>query len=243
MPRSSKLSHPDATVQQEDLMASEKKTRGNENTPRQQAATTQSTPDARQQGAERQRSIQTNREPATSAALNRSPSSSSMVYGPTVTPLALMRRMADDMDRMFQEFGLGGGSGLRSLFGSPGERDPWRQLSSLEQRVWAPQIETFRRGDKLVVRADLPGLSREDVQVEIDNGVLSLSGQRSEENEENRDDFYRTERSYGRFYRSIALPDGVEADDVEATFKDGVLEVTMPAPRQADRSARQIPIR
>jgi HSP20 family protein len=145
---------------------------------------------------------------------------------------------------MFQEFGLGGGSlGLRSLFGSPGERDPWRQSSSLEQRIWAPQIETFRRGDKLVVRADLPGLSREDVQVEIDDGVLSLSGQRSEEREENRDDFYRTERSYGRFYRSIALPDGVEAEDVEATFKDGVLEVTMPAPRQTDRSARQIPIR
>ena len=224
-------------------MASEKKTRGNENTPRQQAATTQSTPEARSQGGERQRSIQTGREPATSAALNRSPSSS-VTYGPAVTQLALMRRMADDMDRMFQEFGLGGGNlGLRSLFGSPDERDPWRQSSSLEQRVWAPQIETFRRGDKLVVRADLPGLSREDVQVEIDNGVLSLSGQRSEEREENRDDFYRTERSYGRFYRSLALPDGVEAEDVEATFKDGVLEVTMPAPRQADRSARQIPIR
>ena len=224
-------------------MGTQKKPTENQNAPRQQAATTQSTPDARQQGAERQRSIQTGREPMTSAALNRSPSSS-MVYGPAVTPLALMRRMADDMDRMFQEFGLGGGNlGLRSLFGSPGERDPWRQSASLEQRVWAPQIETFRRGDKLVVRADLPGLSREDVQVEIDDGVLSVSGQRSEEREDNRDDFYRTERSYGRFYRSIALPDGVEAEDVEATFKDGVLEVTMPAPRQTDRSARQIPIR
>ena len=233
-------------------MATDKNAQGSQSTPQQQpqqsqqeqqtqqGAATRGTSDIRQQGGERQRSIQTQREPSTPGGISRRPGSS-VVYGPAVSPFALMRRMTEDMDRVFREFGLGG-TGLGSLFGQS-DRDLWRESSALEQRVWSPQIETFRRGDKLVVRADLPGLSRDDVKVEVENGVLSISGERSDEREENRDDFYRTERSYGRFYRSIALPDGVEPDQVEGTFKDGVLEVTVPAPKQPERSARQIPIR
>jgi HSP20 family protein len=234
-------------------MATEKNTQGSQSTSQQQpqqsqqqqgtqqaATTTPTGSDIRQQGGERQRSIQTGREPSASGNISRRPGSSVM-YGPAVSPFALMRRMTEDMDRVFREFGLGG-TGLGSLLGQA-DRDLWRQSSGLEQRVWSPQIETFRRGDKLVVRADLPGLSRDDVQVEVENGVLSISGERSDEREENRDDFYRTERSYGQFHRSIALPEGVEPDQVEASFKDGVLEVTVPAPKQPERSARQIPIR
>jgi len=113
----------------------------------------------------------------------------------------------------------------------------------LDQSAWVPQIEAFRRGDKLVVRADLPGLKKDDVKVEVDDGILAISGERSEEREENRDDFYRSERNYGQFYRAIPLPEGVTGDQCEATFKDGVLEVTLPAPKQPERKARQIPIR
>ncbi len=123
-----------------------------------------------------------------------------------------MRRMADDMDRLFENFGLGRAFGL----GAPGS--VWRGVAAEDQSAWLPEVETFRRGDKLVVRADLPGLKKDDVKAEIDNGMLTISGHRSSEREENRDEFYRSERSYGSFYRAIPLPEGVESDNCEATF-------------------------
>src|SRR5438105_2737203 len=114
-----------------------------------------------------------------------------------------MRRMAEDMDRLFGDFGLG----------SP--------TSGRELATWSPQVETFRRDDQLVVRADLPGMRKEDVKVEIDDGILSISGERCEEHEDDGDDFYRSERHYGQFYRALPLPDGVTGDSCDATFKDG----------------------
>jgi HSP20 family protein len=106
-----------------------------------------------------------------------------------------------------------------------------------------PPIETFRRGDKLVVRADLPGLRKEDVSVEIDDGVLTISGERSEEEVEDREGYYHSERSYGQFQRSLALPEGITGESCDATFKDGVLEVTIPVPKQSERSAKKVQIR
>jgi HSP20 family protein len=155
-----------------------------------------------------------------------------------------MRRMAEDMDRIFQDFGLGPvGLGIAPALGGGLDRELWREAAALDQAVWAPQVEMFRRGDRIVVRADLPGLRKDDVRVEVDDGVLTISGERSEEHEEDRGDFYRSERSYGQFYRAIPLPEGVTADQAEATFKDGVLEVTIPAPKQSERKARQVQIR
>jgi HSP20 family protein len=156
-----------------------------------------------------------------------------------------MRRMAEDMDRLFDDFGLGRtGVGLLPTFGADFDRDRWRGSSMLDRAAaWTPQVETFRRGDKLVVRADLPGLRKEDVKVEIDDGVLAISGERREEHEEDRDDYYRSERTYGQFYRAIPLPDGVSDDQCEASFKDGVLEVSLSAPKEAKRSAKQIQVK
>jgi HSP20 family protein len=148
------------------------------------------------------------------------------------------------MDRLFENFGLGRtGFGLVPALGRDIEGDLWRGVSVLGQPVWAPQVETFRRGDKLVVRADLPGLSKDDVKVEVEDGVLAISGERREEHEENRDDSYRSERTYGEFYRAIPLPDGVNENQCEATFKDGVLEVTVAAPKQEERKAKKIPVK
>jgi HSP20 family protein len=143
----------------------------------------------------------------------------------------MMRRMAEDMDRLFGTL-------------SPGllDRDLWSTGRDLEQ-VWAPQIETFRRGDQLVIRADLPGMKKEDVNVEIEHDMLKVSGERSEEHEEERDEYYRSERSYGRFYRAIPLPDGVTDKQVDATFHDGVLEVTVPAPKTAQPRSKRIDIK
>ena len=194
--------------------------------------------------SEQQRPIETGRETSGgSAGVARRPSSGSG-YGLAASPFTVMRRMFEDMDRMFQDFGLGGAMpSMSPTIGATTSRDLWRGGFARDQAIWSPQVETFRRGDTLVVRADLPGLNRDDVRVEIDDGVLTISGERADESEETRDDYYRSERTYGEFFRAIPLPEGVDADQAQATFKDGVLEVTLNAPREQERSARRIPVR
>ena len=123
-----------------------------------------------------------------------------------------MRRMAEDMDRLFEDFGFGLPGLLVSPKLSSGVGSAARPINALQRAGWVPQIETFRRGDKLVLRADLPGLRKEDVSVEIEDGILTISGERSAEDVEDRDGYYHSERSYGQFQRSLALPDGVTGD-------------------------------
>ena len=108
--------------------------------------------------------------------------------------------------------------------------------------VWSPQLEVFQRGQEIVVRADLPGLNKDNVRVDVEDDVLTISGERREENEENREGFFRSERSYGQFYRSIPLPENVDPSSIKASFNDGVLEVTIPAPREAQRRSTRIDI-
>jgi HSP20 family protein len=185
--------------------------------------------------SERERSIATGREGSRSTGVPRRPAGG-VLRG--VSPFSFMRRMTEDMDRLFENFVLGRSLGLPF---ADADRDAWR--SGLAEATWVPQVETFRRGDKLVVRADLPGLKKEDVTVEANDGMLTISGERCDEHEDTRDDFYRTERSYGRFFRAVPLPEGVTSDQIDATFKDGVLEVAIPAPKQAEKKARQVQIR
>jgi HSP20 family protein len=183
--------------------------------------------------ADRERSIPTDREATGSTGLTRQPVSSP-VYGASKSPFLAMQRMAEDMDHLFESVGFG-----RAGFGI----SPFLAGSSLQQFPWTPQVETFRRGDKLIVRADLPGMSKDDVNVQIEDGLLTISGERCEESEEDRDDFYRSERRYGQFSRAIPLPDGVSDAHCEASFKDGVLEVSLVAPRKEERKARRVQIR
>jgi HSP20 family protein len=193
---------------------------------------------------ERQRSIQTSNEQAKGAGMARRPQSTPGSYGATGTPFSLMRRMAEDMDRLFEDFGFGlpgfavapilSGSSTPRRAGSP---------NTFQRGGWIPQIETFRKGDKLVLRADLPGLRKEDVSVEIEDGILTISGERSAEDVEDREGYFHSERSYGQFQRSLALPEGITSESCDATFKDGVLEVTIPVPKQAERSAKKVTIR
>jgi HSP20 family protein len=96
--------------------------------------------------------------------------------------------------------------------------------------VWAPQIEVFQRDNELVVRADLPGMTRDDVAVEVTEEAVTIQGERRHESEEEREGFYRSERIYGSFYRVIPLPEGAISEQAKANFRDGVLEITMPAP-------------
>jgi HSP20 family protein len=190
------------------------------------------------QTTDRERTIESGRETGR-AGTPAKQSSTAPARGPVSGPFTLMRRLSDDMDRLFENLGFGRAVGL----GAPADRALWRGTSAEADAAWLPQVETFRRDDKLVIRADLPGAKRDDVKVEIENGVLTISGHRASEREETRDEFYRSERSYGTFYRAIPLPEGVESDNCDATFQDGVLEITLPAPKLAERRARQIPVR
>jgi HSP20 family protein len=192
---------------------------------------------------DRQRSIQTSNEQK-GAGMARRPQSTPGSYGATGTPFSLMRRMAEDMDRLFEDFGFGlPGFAVAPVLSTSSAPRRAGSTSAFQRGGWIPQIETFRKGDKLVLRADLPGLRKEDVSVEIEDGIVTISGERSAEDVEDREGYFHSERSYGQFQRSLALPEGVTGESSDATFKDGVLEVTIPVPKQAERSAKKVQIR
>jgi HSP20 family protein len=168
----------------------------------------------------------------------------SPMFGTTSSPFSLMRRMADDIERLFSDLDVARvGYGLTSPSRLGTGIEPWRSESRLTEATWAPPIETFRRDGKLVVRADLPGLTRDDITIETDDDVLTISGERTDEYKDNRDDYFRSERTYGRFFRAIQLPEGVDAEKIDATFKEGVLEVAIPEPKVTESRQRQIRIR
>ena len=107
-------------------------------------------------------------------------------------------------------------------------------------RRWVPSMDLVETDDHFVLRADLPGLSEGDVAIELEDNVLTVSGERKAEHEEKKEGFYRVERSYGQFRRSLTLPDGVDADAIAARFDRGVLEVRIPKPEE--RKPRRIEI-
>jgi HSP20 family protein len=107
-------------------------------------------------------------------------------------------------------------------------------------RRWVPPMDLVETEQAFVLRADLPGLSESDVKIELDDNVLTISGERKAEHEERKAGYYRVERSSGSFRRSLSLPEGVDAESVRATFDKGVLEVTIPKPAQ--RSPRRVQI-
>ena len=105
---------------------------------------------------------------------------------------------------------------------------------------WTPAMDLVEADDHFVLRADLPGLAEEDVSIEVRDNALTISGERKAEHEKRERGFYRVERSFGRFSRSLTLPDGVDPDAISASFDRGVLQVTIPKPEQ--RKPRRIQI-
>jgi HSP20 family protein len=106
---------------------------------------------------------------------------------------------------------------------------------------WVPAMDLTEADDHFVLRADLPGLGEDDVSIEIQDNTLTISGERKAEHEERQRGWYRVERSFGRFSRSLTLPEGVDADAVEAHFDKGVLAVRIPKP--AERKPRRVAIK
>ncbi|HEX2234263.1 MAG TPA: Hsp20/alpha crystallin family protein [Thermoleophilaceae bacterium] len=125
-----------------------------------------------------------------------------------------------EMDRLFDAFfGAGDAAGRR----------------------WVPPMDVVEAEDHFVLKADLPGLSEEDVSIEIQDGNLTISGQRKAEHESSEKGWYRIERSFGSFQRSLSLPEGIDADAVTANFDRGVLEVRIPKPEE--RKPRRVAIK
>jgi HSP20 family protein len=105
-------------------------------------------------------------------------------------------------------------------------RPLWRL--PVEEKGWMPAVDVFEKKDSFIVKAELPGMKDEDIDVSVVGDTLSIKGEKKTETEVKDEDYYRCERSYGSFYRSIPLPSNVDANKIEASFEDGVLEVTLP---------------
>jgi HSP20 family protein len=114
--------------------------------------------------------------------------------------------------------------------------------SGMDLTAWAPNVDMVQEGPELVARVDLPGLNPDEVTVEISDDAITLSGERQQEREEDRGGVYRIERTYGTFYRVIPLPDGAMTDRATATFRDGVLEIRMPAPPEQVSRGRRLEV-
>jgi HSP20 family protein len=107
-------------------------------------------------------------------------------------------------------------------------------------RRWVPPVDLVEADDHFVLKADLPGLSESDVSIEVQDGTLAISGERKAEHESSERGWYRIERSFGSFRRSLTLPDGVDPDGISASFDRGVLEVRIPKPEE--RKPRRVEI-
>ena len=155
------------------------------------------------------------------------------------SPFSLMHQGIDEMDRLFSRWTGGGG-----LLGEQGARSARGWMSQMVQSLgdWAPAIEAFQRGNEFVVRAEVPGMTRTDLNVEVGDDSLTIRGERTHEQQDKSEGMFWTERSYGSFCRVVPLPPGAIGDSAKATFNNGVLEVVMQAPPAEARRGRKIDI-
>ncbi|MGH2953116.1 MAG: Hsp20/alpha crystallin family protein [Solirubrobacterales bacterium] len=128
-------------------------------------------------------------------------------------PTRELDSLHSEVNRVFDAF-FGNGNGFRA-------------------RRWTPPMDLVETDEHLVLRADLPGLERDDVSIEVRDGTLTVSGERRSEHEEKSEGFYRVERAQGAFSRSLSLPRGVDAEQIDADFDRGVLEVRIPKPAES----------
>ena len=131
---------------------------------------------------------------------------------------------------------------------------PWREMTTLQNRfnrmfddpffrvgrldvdasmgMWNPTVDLYEKDDNFVIKAELPGVDKKDITIDLKDRILTLSGERSYDNEVKEENYYRRERSYGKFQRAFTLPADVDSDKIKAEFKDGVLQVEVPKPEE-----------
>jgi HSP20 family protein len=146
-------------------------------------------------------------------------------------PMDLFEEMQADLARLIEGGPLRAWPLGRSL----------RRLPSLTTASM-PRVDVFERDNMLVIKAEVPGVKQEDIDLEIKDGDLVLRAERSEEREVEEENWYRMERSQGQLYRRLPLPDGVQAESIQASLADGVLEITIPKPEEQPPQAQKIAI-
>ena len=139
-------------------------------------------------------------------------------------PFSDLSRLTGDLNRLFE--------------------DTWRtprRDGELAASAWTPPVDIHEDAESVVVSAELPGVRREDVDVRVENGVLTVRGERKLEHDDKRDNYYRVERSYGAFVRAFSLPTSVDPDKVQAEIREGVLHVKLP--KRASAQPKRIEVR
>lgn len=136
------------------------------------------------------------------------------------SPLNEMMELQKEMNRLFQR-----------VF----------KPTAVTEAVWAPSADVFTRGEDVVLKADLPGVKPEDVEISISDNLLTIKGERKVDSEVKRENFYSSEICYGSFERSLTVPEGIRTEDIKATYSNGILEVVLP--KAATRvPAKKIPV-
>jgi HSP20 family protein len=141
----------------------------------------------------------------------------------------MLTELEAEVDRMF-------GRRLPSMF-------PLRRYTSSLGEGWAPSSDVYEKDGELVVKAELPGVQKQDIDVSVENGDLVIKGERKGEEEVKEDNYYRMERFSGTFYRRFPLPEGVDAERITADYTDGVLEIHVPKPTSAESEPKKVSIR
>lgn len=135
-------------------------------------------------------------------------------------PVRELETLHRDMEDMFNHL-------TERFFG------PWRrERPSRMAEAWVPSIESHVEGGNLIVKADLPGIDPKEVTISVVGNQLAIEGERKQEKKEEEKDYFYRELTYGKFSRTMTLPEGVDADKIKARYKEGVLEITMPAPKE-----------
>lgn len=126
--------------------------------------------------------------------------------------------LQDRINRMFDDT-------IRTLYPTDGEE--------LEKGTWAPAVDIYETNDSFVVSADLPGLNKDEIQIDLKDNTLTLKGEKKFEEKVSKDNYIRVERAYGSFVRSFTLPQNIDPEKIKAKYKEGVLEVTIPKKEEA----------
>ena len=138
-------------------------------------------------------------------------------------PFRDINTLQDRMNRLFEDAGRG-----------------WRHEEPASTTTWSPAVDIYETEGEIVVKAELPGMDRKDITLNLENNVLTIRGERRFEKETKEDNYHRIERSYGGFSRSFSIPTSVDEEKIRADYKDGVLKVALPKKEQAKPKQIQI---
>ena len=140
------------------------------------------------------------------------------------SPFQQLNRLRNEIDRLF-------GSSTGELTGGPDIFDQW-----------APSVDMYDDKDKVTISAELPGMKKEDIDISVTGNTLSITGERKHEETKETGETYRSERYFGRFHRTVTLPHAVDASQVQATYKDGVLNISLPKTEEAKRKQIEVKV-